>query len=191
MEATPDSWDQAMATILRRIRSDDDIDPILQLTLLSVVMTEAGKGSYGLQVCLADQAKAIDEANLSRNVRWMDPDDVEAKVVRISARSFISKLTIPKSLEQDAKKLRQQLGTHVFKVYQPAGSVVARRRRQMAGTGVAQGQARLRALGPDVEPEMGERGKYATPDHVATINAKSTASVLLEGRLVFVLHEVR
>ena len=126
MSATPESWDKTMAEIILAIRNEAEMDPILQLLLLSRTMSLASEGSYALKKCLDSTIATIkDPANdIDFDAHWFNPDDHAADIVRRKARAVLVKVPALTNLAADAKANRDLLNARIHRPYRPAGCLM-------------------------------------------------------------------
>jgi hypothetical protein len=106
------TWEQAIVRIAQQIQSSEDIDPIIQATLLSRVIELGGKGSYPLSQALSKHEKTIIDAKLDlTKVPWTVPGNLEAAAVRPIAKKVVDSLPSFKPVLQSSEKYREVLAS--------------------------------------------------------------------------------
>jgi hypothetical protein len=85
-------WEAGMADLLDRIRSQPEMDPVLQVALLRKVLELAVAGSEPLRQSMSALKNLVDSADVDVNALWMDPENKSADRVRARAALFIRSL---------------------------------------------------------------------------------------------------
>jgi hypothetical protein len=81
-----------MLDLVDRIRTQPEIDPVLQLALLRKVLELAVEGSEPLRETIGGFRNLVDQADVDVNVTWMDPDNREADRLRVKAAGVVRSL---------------------------------------------------------------------------------------------------
>ena len=180
------SWEKATLAIGEAIRQSRDMDPLLQLLLLTKVVDLAGRGSYPLAQALAAHREVIQAAGVDLSVPWVKPASDAAERARPLARKVVAKLApFPPVLEQALNKKRELEAAVGQTYHEPAGWLVRDQglHWQIRPRGLPQREQALGLLVPGADGALAWRpiGKMAGGQ--ATV--QEGAEGLVEGRLVF------
>ena len=114
-------WDSVMIDLIDAIRTQPEIDPILQLALLRKVLESAIEGSEPLRESLSAFKNRIDQADVDVNVPWMDPENREADRIRSKAAGFIRSLPDMASIRKDTVAAQSRADRRMTYRPQPMG----------------------------------------------------------------------
>jgi hypothetical protein len=114
-------WETVMIDLVEAIRSQPDIDPMLQLALLRKVLESAVEGSEPLREALGGFKNRIDQADVDVSVPWMDPENREAERIRPKAAAFVRTLPDPAPARKEAAASRARVERRIAHRPQPVG----------------------------------------------------------------------
>jgi hypothetical protein len=102
-------WETASLNLLEQIRTQPEIDPVLQVALLRKVLESSIEGSELLREVIGAFKNRLDQADVDVNVPWMDPDNKDADHMRIKAAGVIRSLPELASARKDLSARRAQV----------------------------------------------------------------------------------
>jgi hypothetical protein len=179
-------WETVMVDLIDGIRTQPEMDPVLQVALLRKVLESAIEGSEPLRQALGGFKNRVDQAGVDVNVPWMDPENREAERMRPKAAGFVRSLPNLAPARKEVAALRARVDRPVTHRPQPVGWLA----REVGGWRVRTGSV-LPEAGTlwVVMPGDGNHGAWRKVG--ALDQAKPRLSVtddpaLAEGRPVFV-----
>jgi hypothetical protein len=95
---TDESWEESFHDVVqllatsKRDKRFTRLDPILQVSVLRMVLDAACQGSYALELGYGKHREALADDQIDVSVKWMDPEDKEANNMRIFARQVLQSL---------------------------------------------------------------------------------------------------
>jgi hypothetical protein len=183
---TAKTWEEATLAIAQKIRSNREMDPVLQVNLLKRVLNLAALGSYSLGQALAEHQRQLKEASVDLEVSWIDPNNTAAGGVRGDARHILERLPSLEPLLKAAQAHRAKVEEAVKRSDRSPIGWLARERSRWSCRSAFQlsGTQELCVLVP---------GAGGTADWCAvgkSIKGTTTVEVVkleafVEGRLVF------
>ncbi len=179
-------WETVMIDLLDGIRTQPEMDPVLQIALLRKVLESAVEGSEPLREVLRGFKNRLDQAGVDVNVTWMDPENREADKMRPKAAVFVRSLPDLAAARKEAAALRARLSRQMTHRPQPVGWLA----REPGGWRVRTGSV-LPEAGSlwVVMPGDGSHGawrKVGTLDQSKPRLSLTDDPALAEGRPVFV-----
>jgi hypothetical protein len=114
-------WETVMVDLIEQIRTQPQIDPILQVALLRNVLQAAIEGSEPLRSAIGGFKNLVDQADVDANAPWMDPENPEADRMRPKAAGFIRSLPDLAAARKEATSIRAQIDRQIARRPQPIG----------------------------------------------------------------------
>jgi hypothetical protein len=189
------TWEQAVVRIAQQIQSSEDMDPVIQLTLLSTVIDLGAKGSYPLSQALSKHRKAITGAKLDlTKVPWTTPGNLEAAASRPIARKLVDSLPSLKPVLQSSEKYSESFASALASsTHDLVGWLVWSRHNGWSCEGAPDFSHGDCAIGVvisdnDQKPSWKSIGWLHSGKPVIET---ATAPKLIEGRVVFALEKQR
>ena len=88
-ESTRSDWEKVMIRLASEIRTEPEIDPVLQVALLRNVLELAAEGSVPLREELTTTRGVLEQGDVNVNVPWMNPEDPDAAKMRPKAAHVV------------------------------------------------------------------------------------------------------
>ncbi len=184
-------WDTVMLDLVEQIRTQPDIDPLLQVALLRKVLESAFEGSQLLREALGDYRNLVDHADVNVNVPWMDPDNRDADRLRPKAAAFIRSLPDLSAARKQLTALRSRSDRRLAYRPQPIGWLAHESDGWRVRTGSVLPEAGSLWLVTPGEAGRGAWRKVGSLDQSRPRLAPADESALAEGRPVFVTPPAR
>jgi len=108
-DMTEEKWEETLITILRSLRSETRVDPILRVILLKYFVQFAMRSSFPLKKHLLPFWEGpLVESTINTNVAWQDPRNSSVRMTRKKALELLETLPSLKSLSEDvAREIRR------------------------------------------------------------------------------------
>ncbi|MGP0064094.1 MAG: hypothetical protein ACLQGP_10915 [Isosphaeraceae bacterium] len=179
-------WETVMIDLIEAIKTQPEMDPVLQIALLRKVVESAVEGSEPLRTALAAFKTRAEQADVDVNVPWMDPDSREADRMRPRASGFVRSLPDIAHARKEAIALRARVDRQITQRPQPVGWLA----REPAGWRIRTGSV-LPEAGTlwVVMPGDGTHGAWKKIGSLTLAKPQLSVSddpALAEGRPVFV-----
>jgi hypothetical protein len=91
-ESALSDWEKLVLDLAASIRSQPDIEPVLQVALLRSILEQGAEGSEPLRDALTATRRILEQAEVNVNVPWMDPGDADAQKMRPKAERLVQSL---------------------------------------------------------------------------------------------------
>ncbi len=114
-------WESVMVDLIEQIRTQPEIDPILQVALLRNVLQAAIEGSEPLRGAIGGFKNLLEQSGVDANVPWMDPENPDADRMRPKASGVIRSLPDLSAARKEATALRARIGRQIARRPQPLG----------------------------------------------------------------------
>ncbi len=86
------SWEATFFKIIRTIKSQEQLDPILKVIFLQKVLDVACQGSESMRLAFTPFRELLGSAPIDPAMPWMDPDNKDAKLKRSLADDVMARL---------------------------------------------------------------------------------------------------
>jgi hypothetical protein len=179
-----------MRDLMARILNEPGIDPILQVALLRRVLESAVEASEPLKQALGPMKTRLDAAEVNINVTWMDPETADLERIQSRAAQVIELVRRLLPPAKDVDILRDKIERDVLQTYSTVGWLDKDRDGWRIRTGsTIPGHGELWVVLPS--DKTGRLKKLGRIDGgKPTIDDRDSAT-LAEGRLVFLIREIR
>ncbi len=98
------SWEATFFKIVREIKSQEHMEPILKVIFLQRVLEVACQGSESLRSAFEPFRELLGSAPIDPAIPWMDPDNRDAKLKRSLAEDVLARLPNLDQIGDDAAK---------------------------------------------------------------------------------------
>ena len=185
-ESSLSNWEKLVLDFAASIRSQPEIEPVLQVALLRNIFEQGAAGSDPLREALTTTRRILDQGDVNVDVPWMDPGDADAQKMRPqsgSARSVTSRfLRSPKQAlairDHAQRQLRDLPGRH---------GLARTRKRRVADSNRPADSRRWRSLRRRAaRRQAGHWKQIGTIESGKPQLSVKDDSLLVEGRPVFV-----
>jgi hypothetical protein len=186
-ESTRSDWERVMIGLASQIRTEPEIDPVLQVALLRNVLEQAAEGSEPLREALTTTRGVLEQGDVNVTVSWMDPEDPDAAKMRPKAAHVIQILPDFADVLKQALTRRDKIERQVKRMPRSVGWLAREKKDWLVRTGSV-----LPAAGDlwVVAPQDDKHGRWKK---IGTINGGKPRlsgednAAMAEGRPVFVM----
>jgi hypothetical protein len=179
-------WETVMVDLIEAIRTQPEMDPVLQVALLRKVLESAIEGSEPLREALGGFKSRIDQADVDVNVPWMDPENREADRLRPKAAGFVRSLPSLAPARKEAVALRERGDRPIAHRPQPVGWLAREAGGWRVRTGSVLPEAGTLWVAIPGDGGHGAWRKVGDLDHAKPRLSVTDDPALAEGRPVFV-----
>jgi hypothetical protein len=123
--ASAGEWASAVFQIIAMLQSDQELEPILKVSLLIGVTQAAKEGDSLLGLALEPYAHVLEAAAVDPNTSWMNPDDDKAEPERTKARDALEQLPSIQSCRNALGELQKSLEYDLRRPYSPVGLMIS------------------------------------------------------------------
>ena len=175
-----------MVDLIEQIRTQPEIDPILQVALLRNVIQAAIEGSEPLRGALGGFKNRVDQADVDANVPWMDPENPGADRMRPKAAAFMRSLPNLADVRKEATSLRSRTERQIARRPRPVGWLAREADGWRVRTGSVLPQNGFLWVVMPVDSGRGAWRKVGVIDRAKPKLSPTDDSTLAEGRPVFI-----
>ena len=179
-------WEPVMIDLIEQIRTQPQIDPILQVALLRNVLQAAVEGSEPLREALGGFKNLVDQADVDANVPWMDPENPEADRVRPKAAGLMRSLPDLAAARKEATSIRARIERRIARPPLPIGWLAHDPDAWRVRTASVLPQRGDLWIIVPIESARGDWRKVGVLDQARPILSLTNDPELAEGRPVFV-----
>jgi hypothetical protein len=184
-EAKHADWERVMIELVTAILKQPDIEPILQIALLSKVVDVGSEGSESLRESFSPLKSRLDQAGVDVNVQWMDPETPRLERLRSDATRVIDSLVPMVPTMKAVAERRELVVRAVAETYHTVGWLtIARDEWQLQTEGVLPAEGDLWVVGISLANRGMWRKVGTLTGGKPSINTRDV-STLAEGRPVF------
>jgi hypothetical protein len=185
-ETVRSNWEKIMIDLATRIRSEPEIDPVLQVALLRGVLEQAVEGSEPLREALMATRGALEQGDVNVNVPWMDPEDADANKARPKAAHIVQVLPEFSQVLKQAYARRDQVERNIRRFPRAFGWLCHENGRwEIRSKSLPQGRADLLVAAPQED----KRGNWEKVGTIVNGDTEISGSddAMAEGRPVFIM----